>query len=178
MSRIGKTKIVVKENIKLSLDKQNIVVQGPKGILSHTLPEEIEVVNHKTFLSVKTKNNSKKSKQLYGLSRTLLNNMITGVIKGFTKKLIINGVGYKAQINDKNLLVLNLGYSHSVMITPPKDINIDVSDNIITVEGISKEKVGQIAAEIRSMRPPEPYKSKGIKYEHEIIRKKVGKAGK
>ena len=178
MSRIGKTKILVKKNINITLDRQKITIKGPKGLLSYTLPEEIEVVNHYTFLNVKTKNNNKKTKQLYGLCRTLLNNMIIGVVEGFTKKLTINGVGYRAQINEKNLLVLNLGYSHNIIITPPQDINIDVSNNIIIIKGINKEKVGQIAAEIRSIRPPEPYKSKGIKYENEIIRKKVGKAGK
>ena len=178
MSRIGKKNILIKENVNIFLEKQKIMIKGPKGVLNHTLPEEIEVINHNTFLSIKIKNNNKKSKQLYGLSRTLLNNMMLGVVEGFTKKLIINGVGYKAQINNQNLLVLNLGYSHNVIIKPPKDIKINVSENIILIQGISKEKVGQIAAEIRSIRPPEPYKGKGIKYEHEIIRKKVGKAGK
>nr|YP_009541814.1 ribosomal protein L6 [Neogoniolithon spectabile]AYR06023.1 ribosomal protein L6 [Neogoniolithon spectabile] len=178
MSRIGRTQIKVHKGTVISINKQLITVKGPKGNLNYTLPKQITIEENNNFLGLHTINNDKYSKQLHGLCRTIVNNMIIGVTKGFKKKLTINGVGYRAQIIDTNELVLNLGYSHPIHIKPPGDINIKVIDNNIIVNGISKEKVGQIAAKIRSMRPPEPYKGKGIKYENEIIRKKVGKAGK
>lgn len=178
MSRIGKQIITLSDKIDTIINNNLITVKGPKGELSQTISDLITVKLEKNILKVTAKDDSKQAKQLYGLSRTLINNMIIGVSKGFSKSLEIQGVGYRAQ-TDKKSLILNVGYSHPVIINPPKDISIVVENNInITVSGINKEKVGQIASKIRSIRPPEPYKGKGIRYKNEIVKKKIGKAGK
>nr|QCI06925.1 ribosomal protein L6 [Halydictyon mirabile] len=180
MSRIGKKEIIIPHNIKTYIDinNSNIKIEGPKGKLQYNFSKSIHVEQKDDRLIVNKKNKDKKTQAIYGLSRSIINNMVIGVLKGFEKKLIINGVGYRSQMKNKTL-VLNLGYSHPINIKPPKDINITVENNVnISVTGINKEIVGQIAAKIRSMRPPEPYKGKGIKYFNEIIRRKVGKAGK
>nr|YP_010986340.1 ribosomal protein L6 [Pachymeniopsis lanceolata]WOL37258.1 ribosomal protein L6 [Pachymeniopsis lanceolata] len=178
MSRIGKKHIILNEKIKAEIQGKTVSIIGPKGQISHELSNLIEIKKEKDELSLHRLNNSKKAQSLHGLSRTLINNMVIGVSQGFSKQLEIQGVGYRSQIQDDNL-ILNVGYSHPVIIKPPKDISITVEkNNLITVYGINKETVGQIAAKIRKVRPPEPYKGKGIKYSYEIIRKKVGKAGK
>jgi len=178
MSRIGKKIILLPTNLSTQFDGQTITVKGPKGNLSRTLPEGITLeINDGTIL-VRTIGNTKKANQLHGLSRTLINNMIEGVSTGFSKKLQIQGVGYRSQI-DNNNLILSVGYSHVVTIKPPQNIEIKVENNTnITVLGIDKEVVGQVASTIRSIRPPEPYKGKGIRYQGEVVRRKAGKAGK
>jgi len=179
MSRIGKSPIPITSEITVKLNNQKITIQGPKGKLEHSLPNLIDIEQNKEFLIVKTKNNSKTAKELHGLSRTIINNMVIGVSKGFCKELKIQGVGYRAQIDKNNNLILNVGYSHPVNIKTPLGIKIEVSNNTnLKIQGIDKEIVGQITAQIRSIRPPEPYKGKGIRYHNEIVRKKVGKAGK
>nr|YP_010904122.1 ribosomal protein L6 [Caulacanthus ustulatus]WCH57373.1 ribosomal protein L6 [Caulacanthus ustulatus] len=178
MSRIGKKKISIEKEIKANINNSLITIEGPKGKLSYEIPPIIQVTYTNNEIQLYTNSNTKKAQELYGLSRTLINNMVTGVSKGFNKKLKIQGVGYRSQMNG-NYLVLNVGYSHSVVIKPPKEISITVEDSTnITVSGINKELVGQIAAKIRETKPPEPYKGKGIKYSEEIIKRKVGKAGK
>ena len=178
MSRIGKSPIKLHPDTKIDLDNNYLSIEGPKGKLQYILPEDIEIEKHGSQLTIKAKNESKRAKALHGLSRTIINNMIIGVSKGFCKTLDIQGVGYRAQIDNKRL-VLNIGYSHPVYIEATKDITIEVENNTrINIKGISKEAVGQAAAQIRSTRPPEPYKGKGVRYSNEIIRKKIGKAGK
>ena len=180
MSRIGKKIIVLPPEINAKIENSFIYISGPKGELKHSILNEIEVnlnINEKT-IQINKLNNTKKAQALHGLYRSIINNMVIGVSQGFEKKLIINGVGYRSY-NEGHNLILNVGYSHPITIQPPKDINIKVENNInITVSGINKETVGQIAAKIRATRPPEPYKGKGIKYFNETIRRKVGKAGK
>nr|YP_009399158.1 ribosomal protein L6 [Taenioma perpusillum]ARW68555.1 ribosomal protein L6 [Taenioma perpusillum] len=178
MSRIGKKIIVIPQNIKIDISNHIIKVSGPKGELFFNISESINIKRIENFLQLSKKYNDKKTQGLYGLNRSIINNMVIGVSKGFEKKLIINGVGYRAQMDNK-ILILNLGYSHQIQLKPPKDITIKVENNTnIFINGIDKEKVGQIAAQIRNMRPPEPYKGKGIRYVNEIIKRKVGKAGK
>nr|ARW68352.1 ribosomal protein L6 [Chondria sp. (in: red algae)] len=178
MSRIGKKEIIIPNNTRIEINESNIKIQGKQGLLFYKLPYSITVKQEDNKLKLYKENKTKKAQELYGLSRSIINNMIIGVSTGFEKKLIIQGVGYRAQTEGKNL-VLNVGYSHPVLIKPPKNVSIKIENNtIIIVSGINKEIVGQIAATIRDVRPPEPYKGKGIKYENEIIRRKVGKAGK
>ena len=180
MSRIGKQFITIPEKVQVKLDGQKIVVNGPKGSLSRILPSlvccTLDEENKKLFLE-KTQD-TKLSQALYGLSRTLVANMVTGVSLGFQKRLAITGVGYRAQMSGKDL-VLNMGYSHPVKMISPQQISIKVeSPTSVVVSGIEKDLVGEFAAKIRSVRPPEPYKGKGIAYEGEIIRRKAGKTGK
>lgn len=179
MSRIGKNPIPINSNIKVLIQDKKIKITGPKGELEHTLAPQIQVKQTNNDLIVYIDHNDKISKQLHGLHRTILNNMVIGVSEGFCKILQIQGIGYRAQINQDKSLTLNVGYSHPIHIYPYKNTTINVENNtIIQIHGINKEIVGQLAAKIRSIRPPEPYKGKGIKYQNEIIRKKVGKAGK
>lgn len=178
MSRIGKKTILLSKEIQAKIDNSHISINGPKGKLSFTLNDLITIEQINNNLQLSPLNNSKKAQELYGLSRTIINNMVIGVSEGFQKELVIQGVGYRAQMNGNNL-ILNVGYSHSVNINPPKDINIKVENSTkIIVYGINKETVGQIAAQIRAIRPPEPYKGKGIRYINENVKRKVGKAGK
>ena len=180
MSRIGKQFITIPEKVQVKLDGQKIVVNGPKGSLSRILPSlvccTLDEENKKLFLE--KAQDTKLSQALYGLSRTLVANMVTGVSLGFQKRLAITGVGYRAQMSGKDL-VLNMGYSHPVKMIPPQQISIKVeSPTSVVVSGMEKDLVGEFAAKIRSVRPPEPYKGKGIAYEGEIIRRKAGKTGK
>ena len=180
MSRIGKKIIVLPPEINAKIENSLIVISGPKGELKQQISPQIEVDlnNSEKTIHIKKLNNTKKAQALHGLYRSIINNMVIGVSQGFEKKLIINGVGYRSQNEGKNL-ILNVGYSHPINIQPPNDIHIKVENNInITVSGINKETVGQVAAKIRATRPPEPYKGKGIRYANETIRRKVGKAGK
>jgi large subunit ribosomal protein L6 len=154
-----------------------ITVKGPKGTLTRQLVPEMEVKLEDGYVVVNRPNDLKRMKSLHGLTRTLIKNMVVGVTQGYEKKLEVNGVGYRAAKSGKKL-TLSLGYSHPVEMVDPEGIETKVEGNIITVSGINKEKVGQYAAEIREKRKPEPYKGKGIKYSDEVIRRKVGKAGK
>jgi len=180
MSRIGKQFISVPEKVKVNLDGQKITVDGPKGNLTRILPSlvccTLDEASKKVF--VEKTQNTKLSQALYGLSRTLVSNMVIGVSVGFEKRLQITGVGYRAQLEGKDL-VLNMGYSHPVKMITPTDLAVKVENpTTVIVSGIRKDIVGEFAAKIRSVRPPEPYKGKGIAYEGEIIRRKAGKTGK
>lgn len=177
MSRIGKLPIKVSEDVNVTIDGQNITVKGPKGELSLKIHNLVELVAIEGGFQVKPKKNTKLAKSLYGTTQRLVANMVEGVTKGFSKKLEINGVGYRAQLKGKDL-ELNVGFSHPVLITPPEGLTVNVDKNVIEISGIDKQAVGQLAANVRSIRPPEPYKGKGIKYSDEIIRRKAGKAAK
>ncbi|PKM62262.1 MAG: 50S ribosomal protein L6 [Firmicutes bacterium HGW-Firmicutes-21] len=179
MSRIGRMPIAVPAGVTVTVGEENLVtVNGPKGTLSQKLPLEMIIEQEDSTLSIKRPSEEKKHKSLHGLTRTLVNNMVVGVTDGFKKQLDINGVGYKAAKQGKQL-VLNLGYSHNIVIEEPAGISFEVpSPTMIIISGSNKQQVGQIAAEIRSKRPPEPYLGKGVKYSDEKIRRKAGKAGK
>jgi large subunit ribosomal protein L6 len=177
MSRIGRMPIAVPAGVTVKVDGNMVSVKGPKGELSRTVPKEMILDMADNIILVKRPSEIKQHKQLHGLTRTLVANMVTGVTQGFSKTLEIAGVGYRAtKSGDK--LNLTLGFSHPVEVEPPTGITIDVpAPNKIVVSGIDKEAVGALAAKIRSYREPEPYKGKGVKYEGEIVRRKVGKAG-
>ena len=178
MSRIGRMPIVIPAGVTVDIAEGNkITVKGSKGTLERVLPAEMQIKSEDGQITVSRPNDLKKMKALHGLTRTLISNMVVGVNDGYTKVLEVNGVGYKAA-KQGNKLVLSLGYSHPVEIIDPEGLETTVEGNKITVKGISKEKVGQYAAEIREKRKPEPYKGKGIKYADEVIRRKVGKTGK
>ena len=178
MSRIGKMPIAIPAGVTVDIAENNkVTVKGPKGELSRNLAPEMEIKMDGDVITVSRPNDLKRNRALHGLTRTLLNNMIIGVTEGYKKTLEVNGVGYRASKQGKKL-VLNLGYSHPVEMEDPEGLETTVEDNKIIVAGIDKEKVGQYAAEIRSTRAPEPYKGKGIKYDYEVIRRKVGKTGK
>ena len=179
MSRIGRMPIAIPAGVTVTIAENNLVtVKGPKGTLERQLPTEMEIKEEDGHIIVSRPNDLKKMKSLHGLTRTLISNMIHGVTEGYEKKLEVNGVGYRAQKQGKKL-TLSLGYSHPVEMEDPEGIETFLDgQNVIIVKGISKEKVGQYAAEIRDKRRPEPYKGKGIKYADEVIRRKVGKTGK
>ena len=179
MSRIGRLPVAIPEGVTVEIAENNkVTVTGPKGTLVRELPVEMEIKKEDNTIVVTRPNDLKKMKSLHGLTRTLINNMIHGVTEGYEKVLEVNGVGYRAAKQGKKL-VLSLGYSHPVEMEDPEGIETVLEgQNKITVKGISKEKVGQYAAEIRDKRRPEPYKGKGIKYADEVIRRKVGKTGK
>ncbi len=178
MSRIGNKPINVPAGVEVKLDGNHISVKGPKGTLERDLHRNMEVTIDANVITVKRPNDLKENRSLHGLTRTLINNMIEGVTNEFTRKLEVNGVGYRAQKQGKKL-VLTLGYSHPVEMEEPEGITFEVPNpNEIIVKGIDKEKVGQTAAVIRTKRPPEVYRGKGIKYAEETIRRKEGKAGK
>lgn len=178
MSRIGNKPITIPDGVEIKLDGQHITVKGPKGMLERDIHENMKVNLEDKVLTVVRPNDEPKNRSLHGLTRTLINNMVEGTTKGFERKLEINGVGYRAQ-KQGNKLVMNLGYSHPVEIEAPEGITFDVpNQNEIIVKGIDKELVGQTAAVIRTKRPPEVYRGKGIKYAEEVIRRKEGKAGK
>ncbi len=175
MSRIGKKPIDVTKDLKVNIKDISLEIQGPKGKLSFDIPEGIKVESKDNKIIVTRISDIKKYRSLHGLVRSLIANMIEGVSKGYSKQLEIQGVGFRAQMEGKTI-VMQLGFSHPVRIDSPQDIKIEVQRNIITVSGIDKAKVGQIAADIRSVYPPEPYKGKGIRYVGEVVRKKLGKA--
>ena len=179
MSRIGRMPIAIPAGVTVEIaENNNVTVKGPKGTLVIALAPEMEIKIEDGHVVVTRPNDLKKMKSLHGLTRTLIHNMVVGVTEGYTKKLEVNGVGYRAQKQGKTL-VLSLGYSHPVEMTDPEGVTTTLEgQNIIIVSGIDKEKVGQYAAEIRDKRRPEPYKGKGIKYADEVIRRKVGKTGK
>ena len=178
MSRIGRLPVVVPAGVTVEVKENNyVVVKGSKGTLERNLPVEMDIKVEDGHVVVTRPNDLKKMKALHGLTRPLIHNMVVGVSEGYEKVLEVNGVGYRAQKQGKKL-VLSLGYSHPVEMEDPEGLETTVDGNKITVKGISKEKVGQYAAEIREKRRPEPYKGKGIKYADEVIRRKVGKTGK
>ncbi|MGM0410746.1 MAG: 50S ribosomal protein L6 [Bacillota bacterium] len=177
MSRIGKKPIEIPENVEITLDDDSIKVKGPKGELSKDLPQRLEFNLEDDELIVTRKGNDKKDRSFHGLIRSLIENMIIGVVDGYKKELEMVGVGYNAQLKGKDLQI-EVGFSHPVKIEAPENIEFEVEKkNKITVKGIDKQQVGEVAAQIRSIRKPEPYKGKGIKYVGEHIRRKVGKTG-
>ncbi len=177
MSRIGKLPVTVPQDVKVTIESNLITVEGKKGKLTRTYRPEVSIAQEGNLVYVKTNEETKEARSFHGLYRTLLNNMVKGVSEGFSKILIINGVGYRAEVQGKSLF-LNLGYSSQFEYPISEGISITCDGpNKIVVSGIDKEKVGQICAEIRSLRKPEPYKGKGIKYENEVVRRKVGKSG-
>ncbi|BBB91374.1 MAG TPA: 50S ribosomal protein L6 [Methylomusa anaerophila] len=178
MSRIGRSPITVPAGVTVKVDESNLVtVKGPKGELSRQLHKDMAIEQEGNVITIKRPSDDKEHRSLHGLTRTLLQNMVTGVTNGFSKTLEIAGVGYRAAKSGTKL-ALTLGFSHPLEIVPPKGITIEVpAPNKIVVSGSDKEAVGELAAKIRSYREPEPYKGKGIKYEGEFIRRKVGKAG-
>jgi len=178
MSRIGNKPITVPEGVEVTLNENTITVKGPKGTLVKELHKNMSVVLENNVITVSRPDDEPANRSLHGLTRTLINNMIVGVKEEFKRELEINGVGYRAQ-KQGNKLVMNLGYSHPVEMEAPEGITFDVPNpNQIIVRGIDKEVVGQTAAVIRTKRPPEVYRGKGIKYAEEVIRRKEGKAGK
>ena len=178
MSRIGNKPITVPENVEVKLDGNKITVKGPKGTLEKELHPNMKITLENNVITVTRPDDEPQNRSLHGLTRTLINNMINGVVNEYTRELEINGVGYRAA-KQGNKLVLTLGYSHPVEMVEPEGIKYEVPNpNSIIVKGIDKELVGQMAAEIRSKRPPEVYRGKGIKYVDEHIRRKEGKTGK
>jgi large subunit ribosomal protein L6 len=178
MSRIGKLPIQVPAGVDVTIDGRTVSVKGPKGSLAHTVAAPIEVTKDEDVISVTRPNDERQNRSLHGLSRTLVANMITGVTQGYTKALEISGVGYRVQAKGSNL-EFALGYSHPITVEAPEGISFKVeSPTKFSVEGIDKQKVGEVAANIRKLRKPDPYKAKGVRYAGEVIRRKVGKAGK
>jgi large subunit ribosomal protein L6 len=181
MSRIGKKPIPLPPGVDVVVNDSLVIVKGPKGELKRSIPEYIRVTKEGTQLLVRCESNADNARAMHGLTRTLIANMVTGVSSGYSKVLEIGAesVGYRAEMNGKNL-VLYLGYSHPIEFSPPPGITIttDAKTRTITVSGIDKELVGEVAAQVRRLRPPEPYKGKGIRYQGEVIRRKAGKAGK
>ena len=178
MSRIGRMPIAVPAGVDVKIDGSTVTVKGPKGTLTRTVSSNITVTLDNGVITVTRPNDLKENRSLHGLTRTLTANMVQGVNEGFKKELEINGIGYRAAKQGKDL-VLNIGYSHDVVMPEKDGITVEVpAPNKIIISGPDKQKVGQFAAEVRGKRPPEPYKGKGIKYIDEVIRRKEGKAGK
>jgi large subunit ribosomal protein L6 len=175
MSRIGKKAVPIPSGVTANVEGQIVKIKGPKGAMQVVLPDDVTVVMDKGEVKVDPRNDGKRARSMWGTSRTLVNNLVTGVTKGFEKKLEITGVGYRAALQGKNLQIA-LGYSHDVIYPVPEGIAITTpKPTEILVTGIDKQKVGQVAAEIRAFRPPEPYKGKGVKYAGEFIFRKEGK---
>lgn len=179
MSRVGKQPIELPGDVKVDVRGNHVEISGSKGKLSQTFRPEMTIKVEDGTLLVERPSDTREHRAFHGLTRALLNNMVTGVSEGFDRRLQIEGVGYRAELNGKNL-VLNVGYSHPVEIEPPEGVSFEVENRgkQINVSGIDKQVVGEITAKIRKVRPPEPYKGKGIRYEGEHVRRKAGKAGK
>ncbi|PIR93701.1 50S ribosomal protein L6 [Candidatus Falkowbacteria bacterium CG10_big_fil_rev_8_21_14_0_10_39_11] len=179
MSRVGKNPIIVPDGVTVTIGDNQVHVKGPNGELTEVIHPSVIIEQNDKELIVKVNDeNNPKERALWGLFRSLVNNLIVGVTEGYKKELEINGVGYRAEVKG-NVVVLNVGYSHQVEFALPDGVKVNVEKNIITISGINKQLVGQVAANIRKIRKPEPYKGKGIKYIDEVIRRKVGKtAGK
>lgn len=178
MSRIGKLPIAIPNNVQVQLDDNTIKVKGPKGELTHSIPAEIKVLVENNVITLNKNTTSRKGNEKYGLTRSLINNLVIGVTDEFEKKLQLVGVGYRAQADQKTL-TLSLGFSHPVIFDIPENIKVKVDANTnISITGIEKEKVGLFAAKIRAKRPPEPYKGKGVRYADETVLRKAGKSGK
>ncbi len=180
MSRIGLMPIPLSDEVKVDIRGNQVTVTGPKGTLSRDFHSDMEIVIEDNQLRVNRPTDQRHHRALHGLTRALLNNMVVGVTEGFQKQLEVQGVGYRVDLQGDKSLMLQLGFSHSVRVAPPEGIAFDVNarTKVITVSGIDKEVVGQVAAEIRAWRPPEPYKGKGVRYVGEHVRQKAGKAGK
>ncbi len=178
MSRIGKQPVNIPDGVQVSIKDATIEVSGPKGkLIENLVPNvNVEIKDKKVLVSVENAEN-KEQKSRWGLQRSLINNMVIGVTEGFSKQLEVNGVGYKVVLQGKKI-VLNVGYSHSVDYNLPEGIEVQIEKNLITISGFDKQLVGQVAAEIRAVKKPEPYKGKGIKYVDEVIRRKEGKVAK
>ena len=177
MSRIGKLPITVPANVTVTIENTLVTVKGPKGELARQINKDMILKLEDSHLTVERPSDDKEHRAMHGLSRTLINNMVIGVTDGFTKTLEINGVGYRAAKQGENIN-FTLGFSHPVVKEPPAGITFEVpAPNKIIVKGANKETVGAVAADIRTLRPPEPYKGKGIRYEGEVVRRKAGKAG-
>jgi len=174
MSRVGKKPILIPENVEVKIEGQKVIIKGPKGELSREIRPEIKAEVKGNQIFVLPQKETKQTKAFWGLTRTLLANMIKGVTEGYEKKLEIEGLGFKALVEGEDLKLL-VGFTHPVKIKVPQNIKFSVEKNVITVSGIDKEKVGLLAATIRKVKPPEPYKGKGIRYQGEIVRRKVGK---
>lgn len=178
MSRIGKMSITVPAGVDVKIDGTTVTVKGPKGELTRSFPETMMIEQEGEQITVKRPNDERENRSFHGLTRTLIANMIEGVTNGYSKKLVLVGVGYRAALKGKDL-ELSLGYSHPVTVEAPEGITFECpSQTEIIVSGISKEQVGQMAANVRAWRKPEPYKGKGIRYDNEVVRRKLGKAGK
>lgn len=179
MSRIGKRPITVPDKVTVTINGSHVAVKGPKGQLERQIPNMVDIHQDGNTITVVRHNESRKCRERHGLSRTLIANMIEGVSKGYEKQLIIQGVGYRAQMQGTTL-VLSVGYSHPVEIQPPDGVQFAVveKNTQVIVSGINKEVVGNVTAQIRAVRPPEVYKGKGIRYKDEVVRRKAGKAGK
>ncbi|HEY8454286.1 MAG TPA: 50S ribosomal protein L6 [Actinopolymorphaceae bacterium] len=179
MSRIGKLPIPVPAGVDVTIDDRTVTVKGPKGTLSHTVARPITIERDGDTLRVKRPNDERRSKELHGLTRTLVNNMIIGVTQGYERKLEIHGVGYRVVAKGPQQVEFKLGYSHPIVVNAPDGVTFAVeSPTKFSVIGIDKQRVGETAANIRKLQKPEPYKGKGIRYEGEQVRRKVGKAGK
>lgn len=179
MSRVGKSPIEIPSGVDVTISGRNIVVKGSKGTLERSIPGDIEVNQEGGTLVVERPDDARRSRAMHGLTRALVNNMVVGVSQGFTKELEIVGVGYRATAKGPNALQLALGFSHPVDVTAPEGVTFEVpSPTRIVVQGIDKEQVGQVAADIRAWRKPEPYKGKGVRYLGEHVQRKAGKAGK
>ncbi len=180
MSRIGKKPIPVPAGVTVGIEGRRVTVKGPKGELSREIPDRVEVVQEGGQVLVKPLGNDRRSRAMWGLARTLVDNMVVGVSKGFSRDLLVQGVGYRVQYGkDNRWLLFNLGYSHPILYELPEGVSadIDTKANKISLKGIDKEKLGLAAATIRAFRPPEPYKGKGIRYADEVVRRKMGKSG-
>lgn len=180
MSRIGKKPVAIPAKVNVAISGQEVTVKGPKGELSMTVHPQMTVKQEDGTLLVERPNDLGPVRALHGLTRALLANMVTGVTDGFQKTLIVEGVGYSAEVRGSDL-VLKLGYSHEIVVNPPANVSFEVegrNPTTVRVKGIDRQVVGQVAADIRGLRPPEPYKGKGVRYSDEVIRRKAGKAGK
>ena len=179
MSRIGRLPVVLPKGVEVNIDGTNVHVKGPKGEMQRSFPSSMQISINEGVLEVTRATDGRTDRSLHGMTRALINNMVVGVSTGFERILEVNGVGYRAEMQGKNL-VLYVGYSHPVVIEPPQGISFDTDAKTrqVKIMGYDKQMVGQVAADIRKVRPPEPYKGKGIKYLEEKIRRKAGKAGK
>lgn len=179
MSRVGKKPIGLPDRVTATIDGLDVVVKGPKGELKQTIHSDMSIEQEDDTLVVKRPSDERKHRALHGLTRALVANMVQGVSEGFQKTLVIEGVGYTSELRGEDL-VMKLGYSHEIVVPPPDGISFEVEDRgrIIHIRGIDKQVVGQVAANVRELRPPEPYKGKGVRYSDERVRRKAGKAGK
>ena len=178
MSRIGKMPVTVPAGVEVTIKGANVKVKGPRGALEHTFPGSMKINLDDGIIEIERKNDERQERAYHGMTRALIQNMVTGVSDGFKKVLVIEGVGYRSELDGKDL-VLHVGYSHSVPFAPPEGVTFVVENRgrEIQIEGYNKQVVGQIAANIRKVRPPEPYKGKGIRYQDEYIKRKAGKTG-
>jgi large subunit ribosomal protein L6 len=179
MSRIGRMPVVIPAKVQVTLNDREIRVKGPKGELAWVAPEGVSLNQEDGKINIVRAGEERHHRELHGLTRALVNNMVTGVSTGFRKTLIIEGVGYRAELKGKDL-VMYLGYSHTITVPPEQNISFSLGEKgqSVIIEGIDRAQVGQVAADLRALRPPEPYKGKGIRYEKEVIRRKAGKTGK